>query len=457
LPNPKGPQPDRKSGNTDEYIGRLFKGSLSIIDAPDARTLALYSKLVYDNTPYSKSREVTASGEAGNPVPREAKTANALSPIKYVFYVIKENRTYDQMLGDVKEGNGDSSLCLFPEPVTPNHHALAREFVLLDNFYVDAEVSADGHNWSMAAYATDFVEKTWPSNYSGRGGNYDYEGGRKIAEPEKGFIWDYCKQAGVSYRSYGEFVYNGKATVVSLEGHVAAAFPTYNLDIMDTVRERIWEKDFDSLVATGAVPQFNIIRLPNDHTSGARTGKRTPQAFVADNDLALGRFVEHLSRSPVWKESAVFVLEDDAQNGPDHVDAHRSIAFVISPYTKRRNIDRTMYSTSSMLRTMELILGLPPMSQYDAAATPMWRCFTAAPDFTPYVCKPVATDLGAKNLAVNESSRRSETFNLAKEDAAPDIEFNEVIWKTVKGESSAMPAPRRSAFVKLSAKDDDDD
>jgi YVTN family beta-propeller protein len=461
-PNPKGPVPTSKVREEDtQYIGSLFKGTLSIIDTPNAAEIAVYAKQVYANTPYTKDREVTAEGEVGNPIPQKLSDVgsrqSSVSPIKYVFYIIKENRTYDQVLGDVKAGNGDSSLCLFPEKISPNHHALADEFVLLDNFYVDAEVSADGHNWSDAAYATDFVEKTWPTNYGGRGGNYDFEGGRKAAYPKDGFIWDYCKRAGVSYRSYGEFVYNGKATTASLEDHFAPAYVGWNMDIKDIAREKAWEHDFDSLVAANALPRFQTIRLPNDHTNGAKLGKRTPLACMADNDLALGRLIEHLSQSPVWQASVVFVLEDDAQNGPDHVDAHRSIAFVASPFVKRHFVDHTMYSTSGMLRTMELILGLPPMSQYDAAATPMWRCFTSKPDASPYKCRDSNIDLDLKNVAMNENSRKSEELDLTREDAVPDLLFSEIIWKAVRGQKSQVPSPKHSAFVKPVAKTEEEE
>lgn len=464
MANPRGPQPIKKTDNSGthtgitqqgevQYIGGLFKGTLSIIDQPGATELKAFSKQVYANTPFNKQLETVSRGAENNPVP---KVQGAKSPIKYVFYVIKENRTYDQVLGDIKEGNGDPNLCIFPERTTPNHHALAREFVLLDNFYVDAEVSADGHNWSMAAYATDYTEKTWPTSYGGRGGTYDYEGSRKIAYPRDGYIWDYCQRAGVGYRSYGEFAGDGKATLPSLNGHIAARYPGYNLDIKDVDRISIFKADFDSLLAQNAVPQFNTIRIGNDHTSGQRLGKISPTAAVADNDLALGQLVEHISNSPIWKESAIFVLEDDAQNGPDHVDAHRSPAFVISPYIKRNSVNHTMYSTSGMLRTIELILGLPPMSQYDAAAVPMSDCFTPIPDLKAYKAKPANVNLNERNLAVNKSSERSEKWNFAREDAAPDIDLNEVVWKSIKGEASIMPAPRRSAFVILEQKKKDD-
>lgn len=461
MANPKGPNPigkiRAKASNAAEptekpqYIAGLFKGTLSIIDEPEKASLATYSKVVYANTPYSKEREASPSGEPGNPIPRKVGEA---SPIQYVFYIIKENRTYDQVFGDMPGGNGDTSLCLFPEKITPNQHALAREFALFDNFYVDAEVSADGHNWSTAAYATDFVEKTWPTSYGARGGTYDYEGSREVAYPKNGYIWDYCKRAGISYRSYGEFTPSDDEGFVSqglesLKGHYPPAYPNYDLSIKDIYREKIWERDFDSLVAINAVPRFNSIRLGNNHTSGNRVGKLTPFAMVADNDLALGRLIEHLFKSKIWKQSAVFVLEDDAQNGPDHVDAHRSPVLVISPYVKRRSINHTMYSTASVLRTMELILGLPPMSQYDAAATPMWNAFQSQPDLTGYQSRPSQVDLEQKNLAYNEDSQKSESFDWSNPDLVPDRALSEIIWRAVKGPQSPVPAPRRSAFVRL--------
>lgn len=463
--NPKGPNPNRSKSpqfkganpeaNRDEtqYIGGLFKGTLSIIDMPKEATLGIYSKLVYENTPYNKEKEALTEGEAGNPIPRRVGGA---SPIKYVFYIIKENRTYDQVLGDIKEGNGDASLCLFPEKVTPNQHALAKEFVLLDNFYVDAEVSADGHNWSSAAYANDYVEKNWVTSYGGRGGTYDYEGQKTIAHPRDGFIWDHCQRANISYRSYGWFA-DGKANIPALEGHYCPDFKGYNLGYMDVEREKSWEKDFDELLKNNAVPRLNTVRFGNDHTSGARVGYPTPDAAVADNDLAVGRFVAHLSKSPIWKESVVFILEDDAQNGPDHVDAHRSTAYIAGGYVKRGFVDHTMYSTSGMLRTMELILGLKPMSQYDAAAIPMWRCFQNTPNMTPFVAKEAGVDLNEKNIANNFNHRRTLPFDLSKPDAIDDLIFSEIVWQTVRGEHSKMPAPVRGAFVKLTNKSDDDD
>ena len=457
--NPLGPQPFHKdgvgehigpkAGGREQYIGGLFKGVLSFIDNPDATQLKAYTQQVYANTPFTDKKTELAEGEAGNPIPR---SLGERSPIKHVFYIIKENRTYDQVLGDMPEGNGDTSLCLFGEKVTPNQHFLARNFVLLDNFYVDAEVSEDGHNWSMAAYATDVIEKTWPTNYSQRGPSY----GDVAAGPTDGWIWDYAKRAGITYRTYGEFGAYGKAQIESVKGHSAPYSPGFNTKIQDQVRADAWEKDFDSLMAINAVPALNTLRISDDHTSGLQRGQYSPIAAVADNDLAVGRIIAHLSQSPIWKESVVFILEDDAQAGPDHVDAHRSPAYVVGPYVKRNAIIHTMYSTSGMLRTIELILGLPPMSQYDAAALPMYECFTAQPDLASYTLIPAMVDINERNVANNESSRRSAKFDLTKEDAVPDKEMNEVIWKAVKGETAVMPAPKHSAFVILEKKKDRD-
>ena len=464
MANPKGPQPVKKTDNSgyqksptnsrEQYIGGLFKGTLSFIDAPTEVQLKGYTKQVYANTPFNNKIAATAAGETGNPIPRRR---GEKSPIKHVFYVIKENRTYDQVLGDMQKGNGDTSLCIFGAKVTPNLHAVANEFVLLDNFYVDAEVSADGHNWSMAAYATDFIEKTWPTSYGGRGGNYDSEGTRKVGDPRDGYIWDYCKRAGVTYRTYGEFVDNGKPNIKSLKDHFCAQAPGFDLSVTDIKRSEVWAHDFDSLLSVNAVPQFNTIRISNDHTSGQRKGAISPIAAVADNDQGVGRIIEHLSQSPIWKESVVFVLEDDAQNGPDHIDAHRSPVYVAGPYVKRNEAIHSMYSTSGVLRTIELILGLPPMSQYDASAVPLYECFTGKPDFSPYILKPAQVNLEQRNVADNKSSIRSERFNFSKEDAIPDLDLNEVIWKYVKGENAVLPAPKRSAFVILEKKKKDDD
>jgi YVTN family beta-propeller protein len=464
--NPRGPNPvkkiekvlyqqsSEKKQDKVEYIGTLFKGTLSFIPVPNEKQLSIFSQQVYRNTPYSKEKELVSEGPASNPVPRKVGDA---SPIKHVFYIIKENRTYDQVLGDLPQGNGDTSLVLFGKKITPNQHALADEFVLLDNFYVDGEVSADGHNWSTAAYATDYLEKTWPTSYGGRGGGYDAEGNRAVANNKNGFIWDLCKKYNKTYRTYGEFADNYKPNIPTLKDHYCTYYTSWDESVKDTTRFYQWKKDFDSLMTRNAVPQLNTLRFINDHTEGTKIGKPTPYAHVADNDLAVGLFVEYLSKSAIWKESVVFILEDDAQNGPDHVDAHRSTAYLAGGFVKRHFVDHSMYSTSSVLRTIELILGLPPMSQYDAAAPSLWKCFTDTVNLNTFIHKPSSIDLNEKNIVFNKWSEKSEGFDMTKEDRVPDAEFNEVLWVACKGLALPCPPPKHAAFIKINKKKDDDD
>jgi len=455
LANPYGPNPVRRGENVVyqeggkehtikvQYIGGLFRGTMSVIDSPDETRLGLWSKAVYSNTPYTKEKELKSESIAGNPVPQKVGDP---SPIKYVFYIIKENRTYDQVLGDMHDGNGDPGLVLFGENVTPNHHAIAREFVLLDNFYVNGEVSADGHNWTMGAYATDYLEKNWPTSYGGRGGSYPGEGARAIAN-SKLFFWDQCKRHGVTFRTYGEFVGDDGPTLPVLQNNYCRYFTPWVQSVRDTVRFRQWKRDFDSLLAVNAVPRFNSLRFINDHTEGLSLNKPTPFAHVADNDLALGMFLDHLSHSPIWKESVVISVEDDAQNGPDHVDAHRSVALIAGGFVKKGFVDHTPYTTTSLLRTMELILGLPPMTQYDAAANSLWRCFNNTADHPSYTVKPIKVDLNDKNKAENQWQALSETFDFSVEDRVNDFDFNEVIWRAVKGLDSPCPPSVRAAFL----------
>ncbi len=476
--NPQGPNPTRVRDEGTQYIGSLLRGTISIITVPGKSRLIQLTRRTYRNSPYTDSL-LSAAKPPLEPSPIPARKGQS-SPIKHVIYVIKENRTYDQVLGDMKQGNGDASLCLFGEDVTPNQHAIARQFVLLDNFYDNAEVSADGHNWSMGAYATDYVVKTWPTNFSSRGRTYDYEGSKKIARPTRGFIWDSCQRAHLTYRSYGEFISvkdtkpggggdnedwpaDSRPELINftfepaLQGHFSPPFPAWNLGITDNKRIDIWLEEFHAYEKSGKLPQFQIVRIGGDHTQGTRAGAPTPRAHVADNDLALGRLVEAVSHSSYWASTAIFVIEDDAQNGPDHVDAHRSIAFVVSPYTKRGAVDSTMYTTAGMLRTMELILGLPPMSQYDAAATPMYNAFQLKPELAPFGALAARVPLDEKNATAAPGSQRSAEFDFSREDAAPDIEFNEIIWKAVRGAESTMPGPVRSAFVRSVADGDGDD
>lgn len=463
--NPKGPQPGVRRTPTVEYIGGLFRGTLSLIPIGDrqqfSKDLARYTADAYRCSPLRADLAATAKRPPGNPVPSRP---GAATPIKYCVYIIKENRTYDQVLGDMREGKGDPSLCLFPEKISPNHHKLAREFILFDNFYVNSEVSADGHEWSMGAYATDFVKKSWPMSYGhNRSGKYPYpsEGGYAIAAPAGGYLWDRAREAGVTYHSFGEWVANGstpespgRAKAKALEGHFDPYFRSFDMAYPDVKRAERYISELRRFEREGELPRLQFIRLPNDHTSGATVGTRTPIAHMADNDLAFGRVIEALTHSKFWPQMAIFVLEDDAQNGPDHIDAHRSIAYVISPYAKRGVVDSTMYSTTSMLRTMELILGMAPMSQYDAAARPMYSCFQAKPDLRPYTHLPANVDMDERNVAGAWGS--DFEMNLAVEDAADDLLLNEVVWRAIKGPDSPMPTPMRAGFV-MAADDDDDE
>jgi YVTN family beta-propeller protein len=463
LPNPNGPNPtglketvllhggDPGKPKAVQYIGGgLLMGALSIIPIPADQQLAVYSQAVYHNTPYQREQEKTADGETGNPVPQKVGDP---SPVKYVIYILQENRTYDQVLADVPGGNGDTSLLLFGRRITPNHHALAENFVLLDNFYVDGEVSADGHNWSMGAYATDYNEKNWPTSYGGRG-----RGAVGETSLNKVYIWDQASRYHVSYRTYGEFVgADNSPRIPVLKDHFTPEYPVGDLRDPDTMRYRIWEKDFDSLVANNALPRLSTMRMLSDHTEGTAAGRPTPFAHVADNDLAVGKLVEHVSRSPIWDSCAIFIVEDDAQNGPDHVDAHRTTAYLAGGYVKRHYIDHTMYSTSSLVRTIELILGMPPMTQYDAAATPMWRSFSSTPDGTPFVSLPANIDLQETNPGGTKLAAMARGLNFSEVDRVSDEAMNAMLWKAIKGENAKPPAPVRAAFVRTTAKSDDDE
>jgi len=485
--NPRGPQAGVPTGQG-QYSGSMLEGALSIVPTPTVEQLARWTRTVYTVTPYSDDTRLSPAAAGGpSPIPRRV---GGLSPITHVFYVIRENRTYDQILGDLDRGNGDPTLALFGEDVTPNAHALAREFVTFDNFYVNAEVSYDGHAFSTGALANDFVEKIWPINYGGRGGVYLSEGGGKmrtpfgnIAAPPNGYIWDGVIRAGKTVRSYGEFAAQDtarqptaepstemhgtrpdvwmKATVPGLEGRVHPRFPTFDLAIPDNDRVDIWLEEFRQFEKDGALPALSIIRIGGDHTNGTRAGSPTPRAMIAENDLALGRIVEAISHSVYWKNSAIFVLEDDAQNGPDHVDAHRSAAFVASPYARRGVVDSTLYTTTGVLRTMELILGAPPMTQYDAAATPMYAAFQMAPVQTPYRARPARIRLDEMNRPNAPGAAQSAAMNFSEADLTSEDGLNEILWQSVHGAGSHVPPPVHAAFVRPPpvgvAGDDDDD
>jgi DNA-binding beta-propeller fold protein YncE len=467
--NPRGPFPgDARPRNLQEYIGGLLQGTVAFIPLPAEKDRATqfgtWTKTAYACSPLDAAASPRGTRPEGSPIP--AKVGDP-SPIKNVIYIIKENRTYDQIFGDLEIGNGDPRLCIFPEEVTPNAHALAREFVLFDNLFADGEVSADGHEWSMGAYATDFVEKFWPMSY---GHNYrkkyDHpaEGRYPAAFPVNGYLWNRAAEAGVSYRSYGEFCNSprgspilSETTLPILKGHIDPYYRAWDLDYPDVKRAERFISELRRFEQEGGMPRLQVIRLGADHTEGTRAGKHTPTAMVANNDLAFGQIVEAVSHSKFWQDTAIFVLEDDAQNGPDHVDAHRMPAFVISAYTKRKAIDSNLYSTTSMLRTMELILGLQPMSQFDAAALPLWASFQEKPDTTPYTARPARVDLDARNTKLAWGARASEKMDFSEPDKVDDIVLNEIVWRSVRGADSPMPAPVRAAFFKAHPKLDGDD
>ena len=459
-----GPDPTKKADGKPWKKTRTIPGSVSRVEVPAPGALGALTARAYAN------RRPGARGAA--PVKASAIVPVAPggeSPIRHVVYVIRENRTYDQVLGDLPRGNGDAALAIFGRDVTPNAHALAGEFVLFDNLYCDAEVSADGHNWSMGAYATDFVEKIWPPDYGSKGFDYLFEGNDANAFPTNGYLWDAAARAGLSLRNYGEFVGVGaemEPTKYSLstgmEGALKANtcpfYPGFDLDLLDNARVDVFLKEFRACVKAKEMPRLTIVRLGNDHTAGTKKGERTPRAMVAENDVALGRLVEAISHSPFWKETAIFVIEDDAQNGSDHVDAHRTVGLVISPYTRRAGfVDSTMYSTVSMVRTMELILGLPPLSQHDATATPMTNAFVDAPDLTPFVHLETRIPFYEMNPDGAPLQALVGTWDFTVEDAAPDIELNEAIWKSVRGADSEMPAPVNAAFVRVPAREPRED
>jgi YVTN family beta-propeller protein len=437
------------------YIGTTLSGALSIVPVPDEKQLVEYTATVYRNCPYS-DKLLT-----GSPYPHKTAIPTRTgdpSPIKYVIYIIKENRTYDQVFGDMKKGNGDPSLVMFGEKVTPNHHKLATEFVLLDNLYCNGQVSRDGHPWSTMAYNTDYIARDWHLTYSGRLGVKDTEEG-ELSRAPSGYLWDACARHRLSYRSYGEYGrrvskkesgFQMDAAVPGLVGHIC---PDYGISkktgkgLRDTENVEVFLKEYRAFEKAGTMPRFIVMSLGEDHTTGTRPGTYTPQACVASNDLALGRLVEAVSRGKYWPETAIFVIEDDAQNGPDHVDAHRTVGLVISPYTKRGHLDSTQYGTVSMIRTIELILGLPPLSQYDAAARPMFASFTDRADLTPYQHEPARIDLNAVNTKTAYGARRSSKMDFSEYDRVDDFELNEILWRAIKGRKAPLPPAVRRAIA----------
>jgi phospholipase C len=349
--------------------------------------MAAYTAQVMKNCPYTPETMHRAAKPSDSIIPDKV---GAPCPIKYVLYIIKENRTYDQVLGDLRNaageliGNGNPAITMYGEDVTPNQHQLAREYVLLDNLYCNGEVSVDGHSWCDAAIATDFNERSWIQSYSARKGKVP--GNDEMETPAAGYLWDLCKRNGVTFKNYGE----GASRVPSVNrGKWGGA---RDKDMVDN-----WIADLHKAEEKGELPRFTIMSLGENHTQGTTPGRPTPASAVASNDIGVGKIVAAASRSKFWNEMAIFIIEDDAQNGPDHVDAHRTVGFVVSPWVKHGTIDSTLYTTASMVRTMQLILGLPPLTQYDAGATPMFASFGKQPGGQPFELRTPKVDLNAIN------------------------------------------------------------
>lgn len=464
-PDPNGPHFGHESDKT------LQKSSLEVLPVENLKEkLPSWTRQVTENTPYHDSllSEARMPAEA-SVIPQHV---GEMSEIKHIIYIIKENRTYDQEFGDIPNANGDPKLVLFGEQVTPNQHALAKEYVVLDNLYCDGEVSVDGHSWSNSAYATDFNEKQWPPEY----------GGHSVAAysvsamvPSGGHLWDLARRKGLTYRSYGENAARASTGTTmeaapgadGLVGHVSKEYGV-GLNMRDTDKVAVFLRDlkefevnFDSTDPQKRLPNYIVMSMPEDHTRGTTPGAYTPTAMVANNDYAIGQLVDAVTHSRYWSNTAIFIIEDDAQDGADHVDGRRTVGLVISPYVKRGIVDSTLYTTSSMVRSMELLLGLPPMSQYDAAAMPMYSSFGATPIARPFtVIKPII-DVNAKNTKDSFGAKESSRMNFKELDRAPMHALNEIVWKSIRGKDSSMPAPvhrfRPLADANESSRDKKDD
>jgi YVTN family beta-propeller protein len=483
------PRIDDDTGQTG-FNTHQYYGSISVFALPGKKELKKLTEKVYVNFHRERIKEALRKPRTAvrpRPVPERRGEP---SLIKHVVYIIKENRTYDQVLGDVPEGNGNPSLCIFAEEVTPNQHKLVREFVLLDNTYCSGILSADGHQWSTTAFATDYIEKSfagWPRSYPDGMGEDEVDA---LAYAPTGFIWDNCLKHGISIWNFGEFampdcgwkdprkpgqptwtdsweeylygkgevVIGSKPGIASITSFTPADYVGWNMDVPDVWRAQYIVNQIKKWEEKGEMPQLVLICLPDDHTSGTRAGRPTPRAAVADNDLAFGQIVEALSHSSFWKEMVVFAIEDDPQNGFDHVSGYRTTAYLAGPYVRRGEAIHTHYNTTSILRTIEQILGLPPMNQFDATATLMFDCFTEEPDFRPFMAVPNKIPLDELNPEpkkvtdnlLKKNAIISARLNFKRIDACPETVLNRIIWHSVRG--SAEPYPEWAVTF---AQDDD--
>lgn len=456
------PRPVEQGKNSHDHLG-----SVSVIDVPDKAQLARYTAEVNANNRLAYSLAGLNQPRPGvTPAPVPSRHGEP-SVFEHVIYVIKENRTYDQVFGDMKEGNGDANLVLFGEEVTPNHHALARQFTLFDNFYCSGVLSADGHQWINEAYVTDYLEKS----FGGFTRSYPYEGSDPLAYASSGFLWDNALARHKTFRNYGEFVKsaypkdttwshvyrdfkNGTTTikietaanVKTLTSYTRQGYPGFPLTTPDVYRARLFLDDLRAYEKKGDFPNLTYLFLPCDHTSGTRPGSPTPRAMVADNDLALGQIVEAVSKSRFWPRTCIFVVEDDPQNGFDHVDGHRTVALVISPFNKRGFVDRTNYNQTGMVKSIELVLGLPPMNQLDLSATAMRNCFQSQPDLTAYRCLPNRIALDEMNPPTKALrgpalhwARKSLELDLDEADQADEDTLNRILWHATRGYDKPYP------------------
>jgi YVTN family beta-propeller protein len=462
-----------------EYNTHQYHGTLSLAPVPRARELPALTRRVLDNYRYPLLKEARRPARANQPPRPVPERVGEPSVFEHVVYIIKENRTYDQVLGDVPEGNGAASLCIFGAQVTPNQHKMVRDFVLLDNIYCSGILSADGHQWSDTAFATDYMEKSFAGFPRSYPDGMEDDNVDALAYAPSGFIWDNALARGKSLRVYGEFAITETAWAVpdkqgrptwldyyrdfvdqthrinissrpgieSLRPYLNTRTVGWDMDIPDVFRAAQFSAELREYERTGKFPNLLIICLPDDHTSGTRAGAPTPAAQVADNDLAFGQIVEAISHSPFWEKTCIFAIEDDPQNGWDHVSGYRTTAYVISPYTRRHAVVSTQYNQTSILRSMELILGLPPMNQIDATATPMGDCFTDVPDFTPYIAEPTNIPLDQMNpdprkisdATLRQDALASARLNLREVDRCPEEVLNRILWHAMKGPREPYP------------------
>jgi YVTN family beta-propeller protein len=439
-PNPSFQQPGQKMRDRHGYTLGQLNGTVSVVPVPASST--------------AMRNFSTQVGVANGWNPRAPLRKSQYPPFEHVVYIIKENRTFDQVLGDLPQADGDTSLTFFPRAVSPNHHALAERFGIFDRFFVNAEVSNQGHPWSTAAYVTDFLEKTTPDDY--RGPRAEHEPG-DADDPAAGYVWDAAIRRGVSLRNYGEYgeavpadaagPARTRAGLPALAPYTHPTYPPFDMTIPDQRRADIWIEELHEFEKNGSMPQLEILHLPGDHTSGARKGQPTPRACVADNDLALGRITDALSHSRFWKSTVVFVVEDDAQAGPDHVDSHRSVLLVASAWN-RGGVFHRFVNTTDVLATIEEILGLDPMSQFDRYGRPLREIWADHADTQPYSAITPAQSLTALNVADTRDARACAQMDFTEADRIDDDELNRILWRAIKG-TRPYPAPARVPLQEL--------